>query len=96
MDKAHPPTIDNDAPPFALEPSVPDGNTPERVIEELCAARTTARDYAEAYNAAIVGQAEKYKLQPSALKRFVNAKEVDALEKLDEETTDLEKLIGQP
>ena len=44
---------------FALEPR--DGNIPERVINELCAARTTAKDYAEAYTAAVTGQAEKFK-----------------------------------
>lgn len=84
----------NDTPaPFDLETITP-GIVPQRVIDALCDARTTAKDYAEAYNGAIVAQAEKYKIQPGALKRFINAKEADALEKLDKETDDLERLIG--
>ena len=82
------------APPadFAVEPS--DGNIPERVIDELCAAKTTAKDYAEAYTAAVTGQAERYKIKPAALRRYIAAKEADKLDDLDAEMTDLEKLIG--
>lgn len=92
FDRTHPPAIDNDAETFALEPS--DGNIPPRVIDELCAARTTAKDYAEAYTAAVTGQAERYKINPAALKRFINAKTADKLDDLDAELNDLEKLIG--
>ena len=77
---------------FNLEPS--DGNIPERVIDELCAARTTAKDYAEAYNGAVTAQAERYKLKPGALKRFIAAKEADKMADLNAEMSDLEKLIG--
>lgn len=80
------------APDFALEPS--DGNIPPRVIDALCAARTTAKDYAEAYSGAVTAQAEKYKLRPAALKRFINAREADKMDDLDAELNDLEKLIG--
>ena len=67
---------------------------PPRVIDELCAARTTAKDYAEAYTGAVTAQAERYKIKPAALKRYIAAKEADKLDDLDAEMNDLEKLIG--
>lgn len=81
---------------FALEPSEPEGGRiPWSVIDELRHARAIAKDYVQGYSDAAKAQAEKYKLKPSALKRYIAALEDDKLDDLDAETNDLEKLIGQ-
>lgn len=77
---------------FALEPS--DGNIPDRVIEELREAYELAKDRAQSYSDAAKAQAEKYKLKPGALKKYIAALANDSIAKLDAEMTDLEKLIG--
>lgn len=79
---------------FALEPSAEPGHVPERVIDELRQARTTAKDYAQAFADAVKAQAEKYRVKPGALRRYVTALEADKLEELDAETDDLDRLIG--
>jgi hypothetical protein len=81
---------------FELEPSEPTGDIPESVIAELRGARAVAKDYAQGYSDAVKAQAEKYKLKAGALKRYIAALEDDKLQELDEEMTDLEKLIGSP
>ena len=77
---------------FALEPS--DGNIPPRVIEELRGAYAIAKDYAQSYSDAAKAQAEKFKLKPGALKKYIAALENDSTDDLRDEMTDLEKLIG--
>lgn len=79
---------------FKLEPSEPDGNIPQRVIDELVESRRIAKDYAQGYADALKAQAEKYKLKPGALKRYVNAVEGNTLEDLDAEADDLAKLLA--
>lgn len=77
---------------FALEPS--DGNIPPRVIEELRGAYAIAKDYAQSYSDAAKAQAEKFKLKPAALKKYIAALENDSTDDLRDEMSDLEKLIG--
>ena len=77
---------------FALEPS--DGNIPPRVIEELRGAYAIAKDYAQSYSDAAKAQAEKFKLKPGALKKYIAALENDSTDDLRDELSDLEKLIG--
>ena len=80
---------------FKLEPTEPEaGEIPEAVISELRHARAIAKDYAQGYSDACKAQAEKYKLKPSALKRYIAALEDDKVADLHTETNDLEKLIG--
>lgn len=79
---------------FALEPSVPRGEIPERVIGELRTARRTAKDYARAYSDAAKAQAGKYGVNERALKRFIAALEDDKVGELDAEAQALERLIG--
>lgn len=76
---------------FALEPS--DGKIPDRVIEELRHAYAIAKDYATAYSEAAKAQAEKHKLKPGALKKYIAALENDSVADLNDEISDLEKLM---
>lgn len=82
-------------PPFNLEPDAPAGKVPQRVVDELVRCRTEAKDYAQAYTDAIKAQAEKHKLKPSALKKYVNAIEADKREDLRKEVDDVEKLLAE-
>jgi hypothetical protein len=70
------------------------GEIPERVIEELRAACHTAVDYAGAFSDACKAQAEKYKIKPKALRRFIAALEADKVDDVDKETDDLATLIA--
>lgn len=79
---------------FQLEPSVPVGEIPQRVIDELRTCRRTAKDYAQAFGDACKQQAEKFGVAPSALRKFVVALEDDGIEKLSKEAEDIERLIG--
>lgn len=78
---------------FNLETMVP-GEIPLRVIEELRSACHTAVDYAGAFSDACKAQAEKYKIKPGALKRYIKALEGDKLEDVEQETDDLATLIA--
>lgn len=80
---------------FELEPSAQsEGVVPERVIDELRAARSHAVDYAQAFGEAVKAIALQYGLKPGALRRYVCALEADKLEAVDAEVCDLAKLIG--
>lgn len=94
MNDAAIPTKPSDDSPadFALEPS--DGNIPPRVIDELRGAYAIAKDYAQSYSDAAKAQAEKFKLKPAALKKYIAALENDSTADLRDELSDLEKLIG--
>jgi len=70
------------------------GQIPERVIEELRAACHQAADYAGAFSDCCKAQAEKYKIKPGALKRYIKALEGDKLEDVEAETDDLQSLIA--
>lgn len=78
---------------FQLEPSTPVGELPERVIDELVHVRTIAKDYASSYSEAVKTQAEKYKINVAALKRFIAAKCDDKLAEAQEEADALAKLL---
>lgn len=70
------------------------GEIPERVIVELRAACHTAANYSAAFTDACKHQAEKYKIKPGALKRYVKALEGDKLDDVEAETDDLAALIA--
>lgn len=78
---------------FALEPPEP-GKVPDRVIDELRRARTVAKDHAQAFSDCIKAQAEKYSVKPGALKRYIVALCDDKVEEVENETDDLQRLIG--
>lgn len=81
--------------PFNLEPSTTPGEVPQRVIDELCEAKRTAQDYAQAFNDAAKAQAEKYKVNAAALKRYVGAIVGDKIETLEVENEHLERLLAK-
>lgn len=70
------------------------GQIPDRVIEELRACCHQAADYAGAFTDACKHQAEKYKIKPGALKKFIKGLEGDKLDDLEAETDDLAALIA--
>jgi hypothetical protein len=78
---------------FSLEPSPPHGEVPEAVISELMEVRQTAKDYAQSYADAVGVQADKFGCNKGALKRFIAARQDDKLKELDEEMTDLARLL---
>jgi hypothetical protein len=80
---------------FALEPEPKPGQVPERVITELRGCYAEAADYTAALADAIKAQAEKYKVNPKALRRYIAALEGDKLDEAAKEAEDLEKLIAQ-
>lgn len=78
---------------FALEPSVELGHVPDRVVEELLSAYRIAKDYATAYSDAAKAQAEKHRVSPGALKRYVSALAGGKVDEVSKEAADLARLI---
>lgn len=79
---------------FELEPSVPPGQIPASTVDELRECRRRAKDFAQAFSEAVKAQAEKYGIAPGALRKYVCALEDDSVEKVANETADLERLLG--
>lgn len=75
---------------FGLEAPTP-GAPSEYVIAELRRCYREAKDYTGAF--AIKVQAEKHKLKPAALRRYVAALEGDKVADAAQEASDLEMLI---
>ncbi len=80
---------------FELEQPTP-GMPSEHVIEELVHCFNVAKDYAGAFRDAVKAQAEKHKLSPSALRKYVAARagDGDKMEALNKEADDLERLLS--
>lgn len=83
---------DTAAEPFALEAIVP-GVVPPRVIAELREAHRIATDYALGFGDALKAQAEKHKVAPKALRRYIVALESDKVKDAEKEADDLARLI---
>jgi hypothetical protein len=81
------------AEPFELEAPEP-GKVPDGVIEELRRLRTEAKDHAAAFKEATKVQAAKFRIKPSALRRYVAALADDKIVVVTEETNDLERLLA--
>ena len=79
---------------FELEPSTPVGEIPDKIITELRECRRRAKDFAQAFSEAVKAQAEKYGIAPGALRKYVCALEDDTVERVADETADLERLLG--
>ena len=62
-------------------------------LDELCALRIRAKDYAGEFSEAIKAIAEKCGISRSALRRYVCARVDDKLEALDTEASDLSHLL---
>lgn len=80
---------------FALEGDPLPGVVPEPVITELMHARTIAKDWAASYGEAIKDQAEKHKVKPGALKRYVAARCDDKMDEARAEAEDFERLLDK-
>lgn len=80
---------------FDLEAPLTPGEVPQRVIDELRGACGTASDYALAFNDAVKAQAEKHKVAPKALRRFIVALEGDKVKAAEKEAEDLQSLVSQ-
>ena len=78
---------------FSLEPDPAPGTVPPRVLDELRRCYREARDYTAALKEAIDAQAERYKIEPGALRKFVAALEKDDVADTRKESDDLLRLI---
>lgn len=67
---------------------------PVATIEELRHLRTEANSAATQFREAIKLQADKYKVKPAALRRYVIALARDLVDEARAEAEDLERLIG--
>lgn len=76
-------------PAFAVVP----GQVPQPAIDELRQACRTASDFSAAFREACTAQAEKYKIKPKALRRYIVALEGDKLADAEKEAEDLQALI---
>lgn len=77
---------------FDLESPTP-GAPSENVIAELRRCHREAKDCAGAFGDAIKAQAQKHKLKPAALRRYIAALEGDKVDDAAKEASDLELLI---
>jgi hypothetical protein len=78
---------------FELQPSPPPGEISEHVIDELRRCYREAKDYTGALRDAVKAQAEKAKIKPAALRRYIAALEGDTIDEAAKEAEDLERLI---
>jgi hypothetical protein len=78
---------------FKLESTQP-GHVPAGVIEELRRLRTEANEASTDFREAIKVQADKHKVKPAALRRYVIALGRDKVDEAKAEAEDLERLIG--
>lgn len=79
---------------FALEQQEP-GKVPDGVIGELRRLRTSANEASTDFREAIKLQADKHKIKPAALRRYVIALGNDKVDELRAEVDDVEGLIGE-
>lgn len=70
------------------------GEVPKKTIDELVTARTYAKDASQAYADAIKAQAEKYKLKPAALRKYIAAVEADKADEVRVEVGQIADLLG--
>lgn len=77
-------------PAFTIVP----GQVPQPVIDELREACRRASDFSASFGEACNAQAEKYKIKPKALRRYVVALEGDKLRDVEKEAEDLQALIA--
>jgi hypothetical protein len=81
---------------FGLTSPPKPGEVPNSVTEELRLLRTRMNSAAAEFREAIKVQSGKYKVKPTALRRYVNALASDKVDEVRAETDDLERLIGSP
>lgn len=84
--------MSDDSKDFELESNNTPGTVPTRVVDELRRLRTKQNDAATDFREAIKVQADKHKIKPAALRRYVVALGNDKLDELAAEAADLEGL----
>ncbi len=70
------------------------GRVGKNVLADLVRERNIAKDHAQAFADAVKRVAEKHRVKPVALKRYVVAIADDKVAALNKETDDLELLLG--
>jgi len=78
---------------FDLEPTLPTGQIPARVLVELIALRAAQRSAIETYAEAVTAQATKFSVGKKALRRFIAAVDNDKLADLKLECAGVQQLI---
>ena len=66
---------------------------PQPVIDEPRTARRIASYHRATFGEACKAQAEKYKIKPKALRRYITALEGDKLDEAEAEAEDLQALV---
>ena len=63
-------------------------------LDELAALKQSAMDAAETFKDAVNNVAESSGITKGAITKYINARLSEKLERLEEETSDIEKLLG--
>ena len=63
-------------------------------LDELAALKQSAMDAAETYKEGVEAVAKSSGISKGAITKYINARLSEKLEKLEEETSDIEKLLG--
>lgn len=63
-------------------------------LDELAALKQSAMDAAETYKEAVEVVSKSSGISKGAITKYINARLSEKLEKLEEETSDIEKLLG--
>lgn len=63
-------------------------------LDELAALKQSAMDAAETYKEAVEAVAKSSGISKGAITKYIAARLSEKLEKLEEETSDIEKLLG--
>ena len=63
-------------------------------LDELAALKQSAMDAAETYKEGVEAVAESIGISKTAISKYITARLADKLDKLEEETGDIEKLLG--
>lgn len=86
-------TATSERPDLKLE-SPGTGKVPPGVVEELKNLRTRANGAVTLFREAVKVQADKHKVKPAALRRYVVALGNDKVDELKAEAVDIEALVG--
>jgi predicted transcriptional regulator len=63
-------------------------------LDELATLKQSAMDAAETYKEGVESVAESIGISKTAISKYITARLADKLDKLEEETGDIEKLLG--
>lgn len=66
----------------------------KNALDELAALKQSAQDAAETFKEAVEAVAGKYDISKGAINKYITARLAEKLEKLEEEASDIGRLVG--